>query len=42
MVVKIRTLVRFDVGCKKLLVAEVQVQLILVAGFGTVPIPWVH
>lgn len=41
-VVKIKMLVRFDKGHKKLLIAHVQAQLLLTAEFGTVPVPWVH
>lgn len=42
MVVKIKPLLRFDVGCKNLLAAEGQVQLILAVEFSMVPAPWVH
>lgn len=42
MVAKIKPLLIFDVGCKNLLVAEGQVQLILAVEFSMVPAPWVH
>lgn len=41
-VVKIKILVKFYMGYKKLLITQVQAQLLLTAEFGTAPVPWVH